>query len=200
LADASPADEATTAMAMPVGQTARIPIETTSRRTSQARRRPAAGLLLPAASLLVVVLAAALLLPRLGTLLGGTTGPSSGPSAALASGSPSIAPSASPSIAASPSVAPSPSIDPAIAALDEVDAAIAAAKGGPNGLKGKEANDLESQAAAVRRALAEGNRRAALDAARKLDKRISDVADKIGRDQAARLKAASSNLLHALGG
>jgi hypothetical protein len=40
----------------------------------------------------------------------------------------------------------------------------------------------------------------ALEAARKLDKRISDLDDKIGRDQAARLRTASANLLDALGG
>jgi hypothetical protein len=81
-----------------------------------------------------------------------------------------------------------------------MDAAIAAAQGGPDGLKGKEAKDLESMAAAVRRALTAGDRRAALDAARKLDRRVNDVADKISRDRAARLRTASENLLNALGG
>jgi hypothetical protein len=81
-----------------------------------------------------------------------------------------------------------------------MDAAIAAAQGGPDGLKGKEAKDLESMAAAVRRALTAGNQRAALDAARKLDRRVSDLGDEIGRDQAARLEAASADLVRALGG
>jgi hypothetical protein len=81
-----------------------------------------------------------------------------------------------------------------------MDAAIAAARGGSDGLKGKEANDLEMMATAVRRALTSGDRRAALDAARKLDQRVSDLADKLGRDQAARLQAASANLVQALGG
>jgi eukaryotic-like serine/threonine-protein kinase len=200
LTDATQSDDATTAMALPLGETARIPIEPIHHTPPPPARRPSAGLLLPAASVLAVVLAAAFVLPRLGSLLGGATGPSTGPSAGLASTTPSTGPSASPSIAVSPSVAISPSQDPALAALQQVDAAIAAAKGGPDGLKGKEANDLEAMAGAVRRALTEGNRRAALDAARKLDKRISDVADKIDRDSAARLKAASSDLLDALGG
>jgi hypothetical protein len=160
--------------------------------------------LLPAASLLAVVLAAALVLPRLGNLVGGAggLGPSTPPSAGLASATPSNGPSASASAgpSASPSIAASPSPDPALAALQRVDTAIAAAKGGPDGLKGKEARDLEALAGTVRRALADGDRDAALDAARKLDKRISDVADKIGRDSAARLEAASSDLLDALGG
>jgi copper homeostasis protein CutC len=81
-----------------------------------------------------------------------------------------------------------------------MDAAIAAARGGPDGLKGKEANDLETMAAAVRRALTSGNRRAALDAAQKLDERVSKLGDEIGRDQLARLRTASANLVQALGG
>jgi eukaryotic-like serine/threonine-protein kinase len=198
-AESGSADDATTAAAVPLGQTARIPIGSSRRGATPPPSGRSAGLLLPAASILAVLLAAVLILPRLGGLLGGSVGASSRPSAGLASTGPSVAPSASSSAAPSPPVA-SPSADPAIAALNQVDAAIAAAKGGPDGLKGKEANDLESMAAAVRRALAEGNRRAALDAARKLDKRISDVADKIGRDQAARLEAASADLLDALGG
>jgi serine/threonine-protein kinase len=204
LPDTNEADEATTAMALPLGETARIPIEPIHHDPPPPARRPSAGVLLPAASLLAVVLVAALVLPRLGSLVGGGAGPgpSAPPSAGLASAPPSAGPSASASAgpSASPSVAASPSQDPALAALQKVDTAIAAAKGGPNGLKGKEARDLEALAGTVRRALAEGNRRAALDAARKLDKRISDVADKIGRDSAARLRAASSDLLDALGG
>jgi hypothetical protein len=85
-------------------------------------------------------------------------------------------------------------------ALDQVDAAIAAARGGPEGLKGKEANDLESLAGSVRRALTKGDRKAALEAARKLDKRVNDLADKIGRDAGARLESASAKLVDALGG
>jgi hypothetical protein len=91
-------------------------------------------------------------------------------------------------------------VDPAIAALDRLDAAIAAAKGGPNGLKGKEANSLESLARDIRRALTTGDRRSALESARKLDERVEDLDEKIGRDQAARLRTASANLIHALGG
>jgi hypothetical protein len=196
-AEATSPDDATTAAALPLGQTARIPIDSSGRSGPPPSRARSAGLLLPAASILAVVLAALLLLPRLGGPLGGAAGASNRP---LVSASPFVGPSAALSAAPSPSIARSPTPDPALAALDAMDAAIAAAKGGPDGLKGKEANDLETLAATVRRALADGNRRAALDAARKLDKRISDLADKIGRDQAARLKAASADLLHALGG
>ncbi|HEY8799710.1 MAG TPA: hypothetical protein VIM20_03865, partial [Candidatus Limnocylindrales bacterium] len=166
------------------------------------RDRPSAGWLLPVASLLAVVLVATLVLPRLGSLLVGPAAPSANPSASVASASPSVAPSASPSpsLPASPSPTPSPTPDPAFAALDAVDAAIAAAQGGSDGLKGKEAKDLESMAAAVRRALTAGDRGAALDAAQKLDHRISDLGDEIGRDQLARLRSASADLVQALGG
>jgi len=81
-----------------------------------------------------------------------------------------------------------------------MDAAIAAAQGGPGGLKGKDAKELTSMTADVRQALTAGDRRAALDRARKLDQRISDLADKIGPDQENRLRSASANLLRALGG
>jgi hypothetical protein len=76
-----------------------------------------------------------------------------------------------------------------------MDAAIGAAKGGPDGLKGKEANDLEKRAAEVRRALEAGDRAGALDAARKLDQRIRDL----GKDGAT-LRDESAALVRALGG
>ncbi|HEX5825583.1 MAG TPA: serine/threonine-protein kinase [Candidatus Limnocylindrales bacterium] len=192
-----PSEDATTAAAVPLGQTARIPIPS-SRREAPARSGKPSARLLPGATILAVLLAAVLVMLRFGGLLGGSAAASIRPSAVVASAGPG--PSASPSVAASPSRAPSPSRDPALVALDKVDAAILAARGGPDGLKGKEANDLESLAGSVRRALAEGNRGKALDAARKLDKRISDLDDKISRDDAARLKAASGALLATLGG
>jgi hypothetical protein len=201
------ADDITTAAAVPLTQTTFIPAAPV--RGSDARREPtpterhrSAGWLLPAASLLAVAIAAVLILPRLGGLLGAPGGPT--PTAVAsrpgASASPSVAPSASATAIPSPTLAPSRTVDPAIRALDAVDAAIAAAQGGPDGLKGKEARELESMAAAVRRALASGDRRAALDAARKLDRRISDLEDRIGRDESARLEAASADLVRALGG
>ena len=193
------ADEITTAAALPLGQTARIPIQSSA---AAARPRPArasAGALMPAAAILAVVLAAILVLPRLGGLLG-AAGSSGRPPAVATSASPSAGASASQSLVPSPSVASSPARDPALVALDKVDAAIAAAKGGSDGLKGKEARDLESLAASVRRALTNSDRREALEAARKLDKRVNDLADKIGRDAAARLKSASATLVDALGG
>ncbi|MEA2550063.1 MAG: hypothetical protein QOE42_2661 [Chloroflexota bacterium] len=81
-----------------------------------------------------------------------------------------------------------------------MNAAIGAARGGPDGLKGKEANDLEKQTAEIRRALDSGDAAAALDLARKLDRRVADLTKNLGSDQATRLRAASQDLVRALGG
>jgi serine/threonine-protein kinase len=201
------ADDLTTAAAVPLAQTAFVPTTPRGERDQRGDRlrtgRPRTyGWLLPAASLLAVALAAVLIGPRLGSLLGAPGGvtPTGAAPLASASAAPSTAPSASASAAATPTIAPSPTIDPIVRAIDAMDRAIAAAQGGPDGLKGKEAKDLESMAAAVRRALASGDQREALDAARKLDRRVSNLADEIGRDQAARLRAASADLVQALGG
>ena len=79
--------------------------------------------------------------------------------------------------------------------MNALEAAISSAKGGPDGLKGKDANDLQARLADVRRALDAGDRRAALDAARKLDKRIHDL----GKDSGS-LRDASAALVRAVGG
>jgi hypothetical protein len=79
-------------------------------------------------------------------------------------------------------------------------AAISAAKGGPDGLKGKEANELDSAAARVRRDLDAGDLGAALKDARALDKRVRDATDKLRSDAAARLRTASAHLVDVLGG
>jgi hypothetical protein len=81
-----------------------------------------------------------------------------------------------------------------------MDAAIGSARGGPDGLKGKDANDLEQRTAAIRRALDGGDRSSALNLARKLDHRVADLAKNLGAEQASRLRAAAQDLLHALGG
>jgi hypothetical protein len=81
-----------------------------------------------------------------------------------------------------------------------MDAAISAARGGPDGLKGKDANDLESRVAEIRQALEGGDRPAALELARKLDRRVADVVDHLDEDQGSRLRSASRDLVRALGG
>jgi hypothetical protein len=110
--------------------------------------------------------------------------------------------SASPSATASPSPAPSPSpsLDPAFAAIDAVDAAISAARGGPDGLKGKDANELEALAGAVRRDLSANDRTRGLDDARKLDQKARELSDHMSSDSAARLTDATGALVRTLGG
>ncbi|HEX2756611.1 MAG TPA: serine/threonine-protein kinase [Candidatus Limnocylindrales bacterium] len=199
------ADDATTAIAIPLGATASLPLEASgargpardSTRTGVARATSWVGRATVVAALVLAVMIA--LVSRIGSA------PSSGPGASTAaSPAPLVSapvPSSSPSIPPSPPAAtPSPKLDPAFASLTAMDAAISAARGGPDGLKGKEANDLEERTAAVRRALDAGDRSAALDAARKLDHRIADLAKDLGRDQATRLRTASQDLVRALGG
>ena len=73
-----------------------------------------------------------------------------------------------------PSDTAAPTPDPAVRALDDLDAAIAAARGGHDGLKGKDANDLAARVAVVRRDLDAGDRAKALRDARELDQRVRD--------------------------
>jgi hypothetical protein len=197
-------DDVTTAIAIPLGATASIPVEAPPVRqpapdATRTDRAPAAAWLgratVVAALVLVIVVALVGLINS--AVLSGPRGP-----AGTGSGvAPSSSAPPSPSIAASPSaVTPSPSLDPALASLNAMDAAISAARGGPDGLKGKDANDLEARAAEVRRALDAGDRKAALDAARKLDRRVVDVTKNLDTDQATRLRAASQDLVRALGG
>jgi serine/threonine-protein kinase len=197
-------DDATTAIAIPLGATASIPIEAPpvhpavpdAAPPDRARAAAWLGRATVVAALVLVIMVALVGLMNSAAL----SGPG-GPAGTGSGAPPSRSALPSSSIAPSPSaVAPSPSLDPALASLNAMDAAISAARGGPDGLKGKEANDLEARAADVRRALGSGDRNAALDAARKLDRRVADVAKDLGRDQATRLRTASQNLVRALGG
>jgi hypothetical protein len=202
-----PLDDETTAMALPVGATATIPVNAAA---DAAGRRPVSPITdrggTPAPSWLGrAIVVAALVLAAGAVLAGLTSSPSAGPTAPLASRSVASAsvtvPSASPSTASpSPAPTPAPTADPAVAALTEMGAAIDAARGGHDGLKGKEANDLQGRVAAVREALDAGDRNAALDEARKLDDRVRELADHLAEDQAARLRAASADLVQTLSG
>ena len=154
--------DATTAFAIPLAPTAAVPVE------HPAPVRPApdgSGSRQPRTSR-TLVLAASIASVALVTIavLGAFSprAPSPGPGASIVGKtSPSAslpAPAASPSIKATARATPAPTTDPAIAALDALGAAINAARGGPDGLKGKDANDLEERVAAVRRALDGGDR------------------------------------------
>jgi hypothetical protein len=199
-------DDATTAVAIPLGATASIPVEPDARRiafdtaqTSGGRTTAWLGRAIVAGALLLVSFLAVV------GVLG--SAPSSGPGPSTAASSAprasTSAPSLAPSIAPSPSVtepSPTPRPDPARASLSAMDAAISAARGGSDGLKGKDANDLEKRTDEIRRALDARDRAEALDLARKLDRRVADLADHLDEDAASRLRAASRDLVRALGG
>jgi eukaryotic-like serine/threonine-protein kinase len=204
--DRAPVDDETTAIAIPLGATASLAMEPIASRhpaTEATRSLPGptaawVGRAIVLAALLLV--GAIALVGLLGSASPALPGPSTGP---LSVPSPSLAasPSVGPSVAPSPSAArSSPSPDPALASLAAMDAAISAARGGPDGLKGKDANDLEQRTAAIRQALDDGDRKVALDLARKLDRRVADLAKHLGEDQASRLRTASQDLVRALGG
>jgi hypothetical protein len=156
--------------------------------TPPATRRRGIGRWTSAALLTIVALwAVAIGAAFLGPLLTGGAGSASGsappgdftaaPSTAvLATPSPSAPPTSSPT--PPPTPPPTPTVvDRAIQALGEVDAAIAAARGN-GGLKGKEANDLERRAAAVRSALDDGD----LERARTAAAALQDRADALGKE------------------
>jgi serine/threonine-protein kinase len=210
-------DEVTTALAIPIDPTDRYEVTPAERAletlqgtlASEARRpeapapadeprRERGSPVAPIAIAALLVFAA--VVAAVAALGGGLHGP--GTSSPIGPSGPAAASSASPtpSGSAGPSVSPKGTADPAVAALDAVDAAIAAARGGHDGLKGKEANDLESLAGRVRTAIAGGDRTRALAAARDLDRRVRDLADHLGREAADRLRNASAALVAALGG
>jgi len=200
-------EDVTTAMAIPLGLTAAIPATpnasprsgppptpTENRTGATGRATSWLGRATVAVALLLVAMV--VLAKMIGSSSPSAAGPSAAPSRGPAASASAPAASSSRSIAPSPSVAaPSPSPDPALASLQAMNAAIGAARGGPDGLKGKEANDLEQRTADIGRALATGDRAAALELARKLDKRIRDL----GKD-AVSLRDESAALIRALGG
>ena len=191
-------DDATTDVAVPLGATVAAPIPGPAavappRVTRTDRSRPVSWLV-PVGVIALLVLAAMAIVAALGA--GQPALPGVIASSPARSASP-IAPSA---VASALPVSPSPSVDAANDALNAMDAAIAAARGGSDGLKGKDANDLEARVADIRQRLDEGDRRAALEEARKLDRRVEDLAKNLSPDNAARLRTASQDLVRALGG
>jgi uncharacterized protein YaaN involved in tellurite resistance len=81
-----------------------------------------------------------------------------------------------------------------------VRAAIIAAKGGRDGLKGKEANDLDAAVNAVEQSLDQGNLRDAGKRANDLVKRVEDLIRKraVTGQQADQLLAAAQELRDAI--
>jgi serine/threonine-protein kinase len=201
-------DDPTTAVAIPLGATAALPVEPVNDRrpapvaTRADGNRSAAWLgraIVAGALLLVAVLAVVGVLGSFSPSASG--GPARSPSVALPSSARSVVPSVAASVAPSQATArPTATPDPAVAALTAMDAAISAAGGGSDGLKGKERRDLEDRTARVRKALDDGDRGKALDLAQELDRRVRDLADHLSENDASRLRAASRDLGRALGG
>jgi hypothetical protein len=147
------------------------------------------------AGTVVVVLAAVILWALLGSALrtGSAVPTASASPSTVASASPTAVPSASAASPATPTV-----FDRALAALDDVDAAIAAT-GGKDGLKGKERNDLERLARAIRSALGDGDLEKARSAAEELKDRIDGLGKKLDERRAERLADAVKALIEILG-
>jgi serine/threonine-protein kinase len=205
-------DDATTAMAMPIEPTdrfatARPPAQPQSATGRTPDRRSAAPLALGAALVLAAVVGIA-------AVLNGALGPlgSRGATASPEASGPGVAGSSAPSIAASPSqtvspspmpspiATPRPTADPAVVALDRLDAAIAGARGGRDGLKGKDANELEDAARRIRADLADGNREKARKDAQDLARRVDHLPKGLRDDAAAAIRSATDALITALEG
>jgi eukaryotic-like serine/threonine-protein kinase len=130
------------------------------------------------AALWAVTIAATIMRPTASGGVAASDPPSPTPSAASASPSAVIEPTQEPTHEPTPEPIPTPSIvQRAQRALDDVSAAIEGARGS-GGLKGKEANDLQRQVAAVRSALTDGDVARARTAAAALEKK----ADALGRE------------------
>jgi hypothetical protein len=100
----------------------------------------------------------------------------------------------------SPIATPRPTADPAVVALDRLDAAIAGARGGRDGLKGKDANELEDAARRIRADLADGNREKARKDAQDLARRVDHLPKGLRDDAAAAIRSATDALITALEG
>jgi len=159
--------------------------------SKQGRSNTLPGSLLAAAVIAAVIIAALALSG--GPPPGVVASPSpSGQASPIAS--PSESPSAS--LSAAPSSTPSVA-DRALAALDGVDAAITAAKGG-GGLKGKDANTLEAKARDVRSALQAGDLDKAAKAADALEEAVKKVARDIDQRPRERLENAVTAVIEIL--
>jgi eukaryotic-like serine/threonine-protein kinase len=189
--------DATTTMSVPVATTPTAP--TTPPRPAKpptdGRVHPTRRWQRASAGTVVVVLTAVLLWAMLGDALRTGSSASTAPptATAVASTSPTSAP---PSSAAPPPT--STIIARAVAALDEVDAAIAATAG-KDGLKGNQRNDLERLARAVRSQVMDGDLDAARSAAEELRDRIAELGDELDEQRAERLAGAVRALIDILG-
>jgi len=192
----------------PFAETTQIPVSRTvmepaARPRARSGRRPRAAtpparergfVTLPrVAAVIVAVLLVIAVLPRGGLPPGSATEkPSTAPSP-----SPTATAVPSPSPTAFPTATPDPAA-PALAALDNVVTAIDQARGGPDGLNGKDAGDLLNLAGEVRRHLEDEK----FDEARAAAQRLADRADKVLKgvdaERAQRIRDAISTLIDAI--
>ena len=114
------------------------------------------------------------------------TGRSGGVPAEPSEPAATVATSPAPAVAPSLTARPPTTADRALAALDDVDVAIAATSG-RGGLKGKERNELERLATTVRSALDSGDLRAARAAAGELADKVDGIEDELDEERARRL-------------
>jgi serine/threonine-protein kinase len=198
-------DDATTAIAIPIEPTGRFATAPASADPRPANSPSGARATAPLALGVLLVFGGLL---GLAALIGAALGPH-GPSTPAAQRAPAVAASpeaSSPPASASPSpspnptptATPSPTPDPALAALDRLDAAIAGARGGRDGLKGKDANELEDAARRIRADLADGDREKARKDARDLARRVDHLPKGLRDDAKAAIREATSALLAAL--
>lgn len=170
--------------------TSTVGLESPSRRPGAHASRPSA---IAAMALVAVVVLAAF---AIGLLLAGVlwlpgTGGADGPAQATPS------PTAPAPTATLPAEPPP---DPLSAAIAEARAAVEAARGGADGLKGNEANDLLKEVSEIEIAAAEGDLAEAGEKARKVEERVHELIDKdeLGGPEASRLLAAAKALVDLL--
>jgi hypothetical protein len=109
-----------------------------------------------------------------------------------------VPPTPSPSVAVVPSAVVPSTNEAVAAALDAVDAAIEAARGGKDGLSGKDANELAELTASVRAAVDRGDLAAARSAAATLSDRAVAVTKDLDKARRDVLLAAIGSLSQAL--
>jgi serine/threonine protein kinase len=200
----APADlDATTATAPMEAPTARVDATAAADSRPPAQDPSASRRNLVGAAIVAALIVAALALAGGGPddVPPGASVAASAIAAATASPSLSISPSPSPSpvlATPSPTPVPPPSVtERALAAMDEVDAAIAAARRN-GGLKGKDANELERRAREVRSALASGDLEEAAERARSLANAVEKLSDEMDDNEAERLANAVSEVIDIL--
>ena len=147
----------------------------------------------PALLALIVFIAVVAALAGLSGIFGRGHGPAGGAGATASLGRTAV-----PTATATAVPQAAPTTNAIGAALDALDAAIAGARGGPDGLKGKEANDLQSLASQIRTAVASGNMEAARNAAAQLSDRVDGLKGSLGADAYASLRSAVDGVIAAL--